>query len=367
MTLLRAFALSIAMLLTGCANLSTISRNTDLPGVPAGVNSPAFAGGRAIHLDAQQRLFYQANGHFCAEPMPDALQSLASSSGVGASVGEKAAALSTAFGTSAASVGLHTQSTTLMRDQYYRICELAANTNMSAPQVAQLMERSQRFTLGILAVEQLTGAVAAQQAALSSDANSSAAANLGATMDTLNKARVNESNRKIAAQAAAEAASAADAASDKSKQAAAAAGATPADQAKAAADAKLATAADAQSVQAASDYKDAQDTVDALRKSLGTANLTATAAAKSSATLSPSVTTKGNIDKDTAQAIATATQNIVDSLLSRGDIVDSCMAMMMEEKAADFLTKHPDLQKSCQSAVDISVANAVARGTVGLH
>lgn len=367
MTLFRAFALLAAALLTGCANLSTISRSTDIPAVPAGASSPAFAGGRAIHLDAQQRLFYQANGHFCAEPMPDALQSLASSTGFGGSAGDKAAALSTAFGTSAASVGLHTQSTTLMRDQYYRICELAANTNMSAPQVAQLMERSQRFTLGILAVEQLTGAVAAQQAALSSDANSSAAANLGATMDTLNKALVNESNRKIAAQAAADAASAANATAASSKKASAAAGATPADTAKAAADAKLATAADTQSAQAASDYKDAQDTVDALRKSLGTANLTAAAAAKGTATLSPSVANKGNIDKDTVQAIATATQNIVSSLLNRGDIVDSCMAMLMDDKAATYLKAHPELQQACQSAIDISVANALVKGTVGLH
>lgn len=366
MRLLRACALLAASLLTGCANLSTIWRSTDIPAVPAGASSPAFAGGKAIHLDAQQRLFYQANGHFCAEPMPDALQSLASSTGLGASAADKAAALSTAFGTSAASVGLHTQSTTLMRDQYYRICELAANMNMSAPQVAQLMERSQRFTLGILAVEQLTGAVAAQQAALSGDANSSAAANLGATMDTLNKALVNESNHKIAAQAAADAASAAHATADKSKATAAASG-KPEDQAKADADAKLAAAADAQSVQAASDLKDAQDTVDALRKSLGTANLAATAAAKGSATLSPSVTTKGNIDKDTVQAIATATQNIVASLMSRGDIVDSCMAIMMDEKADDYFSKHAELQKACHSAIDMSVANAIAKGTVGLR
>lgn len=367
MTSLRVLALFAAALLTGCADLSTINRHTDIPQVPAAASSPAFAGGRAIHLDAQQRLFYQANGHFCAEPMPDALQSLASSTGLGASVGEKAAALSTAFGTSAASVGLHTQSTTLMRDQYYRICELAANTNMSAPQVAQLMERSQRFTLGILAVEQLTGAVAAQQAALSSDANSSAAANLGATMDTLNKALVNESNHKISAQAAADAASAADATAATSKAAAAAAGATPADQSKAAADAKLAAAADAQSAQEASDYKAAQDTVDALRKSLGTANLTATAAAKGTAALSPSVASKSNIDKDTVQAIAAATQNIVSSLLNRGDIVDSCMAIMMDANAATYLAAHKELQASCQSAIDISVAAALARGTVGLH
>ena len=118
MTLTHVIALLAAALLTGCANLATINRSTDIPAVPEGAKNPAFAGGKAIHLDAQQRLFYQANGHFCAEPMPDALQSLASSTGLGASVGEKAAALSTAFGTSAASVGLHTQSTTLMRDQY---------------------------------------------------------------------------------------------------------------------------------------------------------------------------------------------------------------------------------------------------------
>jgi len=136
-------AVALLALMSGCANLATISRTTTIPAVPEGARNPAFAGGMAIHLDASQRLFYQANGHFCAEPMPDALQSLASSTGVGVGVGDKAsAAVSDAFSSNAASIGLHTQSTTLMRDQYYRICELAANTNMAAPQVAQLMELS---------------------------------------------------------------------------------------------------------------------------------------------------------------------------------------------------------------------------------
>ena len=367
MTYVRVPMLLAVLLLSGCANLSTIGRRTEIaPTAPA--EKGGFAGGLAIHLDASQRLFYQAGPHFCAEPMPDALQSLASSSGVGAGGGNVSAAVSSAFSANAASIGLHTQSTTLMRDQYYRICELAANTNMTAPQVAQLMERAQRYTLGILAVEQLTGAVVGQQAALTADANSTAAFSLGATATALNQAQAVLADKKAAATAAASAASAADANATASAQVVSTAGAsaTDAQKTQANADKTAATKADADATSAASDQADAQTTVDALKKSLGTADAKATAAASGGASFGASAT-HSNIDDATASAIANATQSIVQLLLNRGDIVDSCMAMMMSDDADNFFAARKDLRKSCADAIQTSASIAAASGVVPFH
>ncbi len=369
----QVVTLLVPVLLAGCANLATVGRVTEIPPAPKGETTPAFAGGIAIHLDAAQRLFYQVGNHFCAEPMPDALQSLASSNGVGAGAADKAsAAISTAFSTNAASIGLHTQSTTLMRDQYYRICELAANTNMTAAQVAQLMERSQRYTLGILAVEQLTGAVVAQQATLTGDAISTSAASLGVTQSALNSALADQTTRKAAAEAAAAAASAADTKAKTSTDAvtSAPAGTAAADLQKLkdqqAADKAADNKAHAEADAAAKDYQDAQATVATLRDSLGAAKANASAATNGGAALAPSAT-HSNIDKDTASVIATATKDIVASLMTRGDVVDSCMAMMMDKDATAFFSARPDLKSVCQSAIQTAVANAANGKPIPFH
>ena len=77
-----------------------------------------------------------------------------------------------------ASIGLRTQSITLMRDALYRLCEAYYNGQLSKAQVMLLLSRSQDLTAAIVAVEQLTGAVVAQQAALSGSAGASSAAAL---------------------------------------------------------------------------------------------------------------------------------------------------------------------------------------------
>jgi len=349
----------VTMLLAGCADLSTVGRRTAIP--PADAASGAAGGGLAIHLDASQRLFVQLGDRFCAEPMPDALQSLAASQGVGANVNDRvSAAVSNAFSANSASIGLHTQSTTLMRDQYYRICELAANTKMSGPQVAQLMERAQRFTLGILAVEQLTGAVVGQQAALTGDGNATSASSLGATAAALSQAQSILAQKKTVAAAAAAAASAASAVAAASD-------------AKAKADASLQSKADAddaaanQAAQdaktASSDQDDAQATVDTLKKNLGTATANAAAGASGSATLSPSVT-HSNIDAATAQEIAAATTKIVQTLVSRGDLVDSCLAIALDDKADEFFGAHSVMKEACLNAFQSAVKTAAANGNV---
>ena len=172
-----AVGTSALLALSACANLNTIHRTTDLPN-----------DGKAIHLDAAQRVIHVTkDGKACAEPTPDALQSYASAFGGTLSAGPDGASISNALRANAASVGLHSQSITLMRQQLFNICEYAQNKWLNDADVMLLMERSQDLTLGILAIEQLTGAVVARQPVLSDHADVAAVAKqrLQASQDAL--------------------------------------------------------------------------------------------------------------------------------------------------------------------------------------
>jgi hypothetical protein len=176
-----------AGLLVGCANISTISRRTELP--DAGI---------AIHLDPTQRLVFAKKDMICAEPSPDALQSYAASISLGLSAPSQGAiSLADALQTNAGSIGLRTQSITLMRDELYRICEEAYNGKLSSLAVLQMMQRSQDLTLGVLAIEQLTGAVVARQVLLTGETNASASANIANTQVQLDRAQKTETDKRM--------------------------------------------------------------------------------------------------------------------------------------------------------------------------
>ena len=180
---------SSAAAVVGCANMSTISRRTELPGE-----------GIAIHLDAPQRVvFANKDGAVCAEPSPDALQAYAASLGASFSAPRKeSAALATAFSENSASIGLRTQSITLMRDALYRICEAEHNKAIGHGDTVLLLERSQDLTLGVLAIEQLTGAVVARQAILTTGANADVSTNVNNTQAALDAARKDETAKNDA-------------------------------------------------------------------------------------------------------------------------------------------------------------------------
>ena len=123
--------------------------------------------GTAIHLDAQQRLVLSTALGYCAEPSPDAMSAYATSIGLGfRSSYTAAASAAAAMRSYAANVGLRTQSITLMRDALYRMCEASNNDHLADWEIAAFLRRSQDLTAVILAVEQLTGAVAANQVTL---------------------------------------------------------------------------------------------------------------------------------------------------------------------------------------------------------
>lgn len=185
--------LAISTAIAGCADIQTVGRRTQLP-----IANSTESGGIAIHLDAQQRLaIVNATRQFCAEPSPDALAAYASSLGLGASApSEGAASVASALQSSAGSIGLRTQSITLMRDSLYRICEAYANGKIGPAQVMTLLARSQDLTAGVLAIEQLTGAVAANQVILTSTANAGASASLLSDQKLLDAAKEHEKEKE---------------------------------------------------------------------------------------------------------------------------------------------------------------------------
>ena len=169
---IRLFILLLILMLTGCANFNSIGRSTSLESYRSHGNKST-----AIHLDAQQRLVLSKKdmSKICAEPSPDVMAAYAASLGLGVNVPTMGGgSLAQGGQSSTAGIGLRTQSITLMRDAFYRICEASMNDEISQVHVATLLGRGMDLTSVILAVEQLTGAVVAGQAILTGSSNASA-------------------------------------------------------------------------------------------------------------------------------------------------------------------------------------------------
>lgn len=194
---------TLALSSGGCAYLSTYKSTTDLPATKT-VGAATMSHATAVHVDAKQRVILAKPGFACAEPSPDALSAFASSMGLGIALPNQASAsFAQALQESSASIGLRTQAITLMRDALYRICEASYNDRLNQPQIMSLLARTQDLTLAVLAVEQLTGAVSAQQVALGGSANAAASAALSTNQQLLQAAKETETSAK-AKQTAAE-------------------------------------------------------------------------------------------------------------------------------------------------------------------
>ena len=168
----RFCVVSVVVALAGCANLDSIYR-------------PLEIRGSAVAVDAKQRGIYsvQRDGStvVCPEPSPDALSAYAASGGITGLIksategttpsGQLQAAF--AAGEQTGSIGLRTQSIQLLRDGLFATCLGYMNQALGTEQYYALMRRSQNFTLGLLAIEQLTGAVKADQVKLSSSSAAS--------------------------------------------------------------------------------------------------------------------------------------------------------------------------------------------------
>jgi len=163
-------ALAIAAL-AGCANLNAVKKDFTL------------TNGAAVSIDAKQRAIFSvalpgtdgkgddkgggpSRTVVCAEPSPDALSALAATLGVDVAVAAKSLGLAYGSQESAASIGLRTQTIQTLRDAMYRLCEGYAGGALDDVGFLRLQRRYQAVMLGLLAIEQLTGATVASQATM---------------------------------------------------------------------------------------------------------------------------------------------------------------------------------------------------------
>lgn len=329
------FALLLALALSACANLNTVERSTSLPG-------RGDSEGKAIHLDAKQRLaFGKAFGIVCAEPSPDALSAAGSGVGAGASKpGAATANLSAALSEAAGGIGLRTQSITMMRDALYRVCELYYGRALNSAQVWDLHQYYQKVMVAVLAIEQLTGAVKATQVAVNTGGGSSATSSLNDIEAALAQARETESKRDAEVNAAqtelTTANSGLQAAEGTLAQRVAAGGATPSaaqqqgiDTAQSERDQKL---RERDAAQATLDLKQqllaqAKDTREALEEQHGKALVSTSATAVAGTQFSGSVNTV-KLDAASTEHIAKAVENIVKELYGQERIVERCMTVL---------------------------------------
>ncbi len=346
--------IGITLLLSGCANLNTIDRATSF-------KSPDNKG-KAIHLDIQQRLLVMnAVGKYCAEPSPDALAAFAAAAGLGASSPVKGALSgSGAASSSAASIGLRTQSITLMRDALYRMCEAYGNGMLSGPQVMTMLSRSQDLTAVVLATEQLTGAVAAQQAFLSGTSASDATAMMTATSQLLEAALKQQERAQSRLEKALERKTNAEGkqkqAQDEHREAQAGSSSNPGDDsagqrararfnmAKSDLEAANRQAILAENIRASRDkiLETATERVETLQSVQDSATATASAASSSTAALSGG-SDRSRLNDQSTQAIASAAQSMVNNVLNTSYLLDYCMATLSANDGKNTIVQDRDL------------------------
>lgn len=186
-----AICICVAAMASGCAQLTHFKSDLGEPST-------------GVSVDIKQRMVFKNRDasttnswpRICAEPSPDALSSLGAS--LGASFLRPSgtnAQLGSAISESAAFVGLRTQSIQLMRDAMYRACEAYMSGAITNDDYLFLQRRFQAQVVGLLAIEQLTGTVAAQPVTVQNSA--AAAAGGGATAEA---DRLAEAKKQLAAE-----------------------------------------------------------------------------------------------------------------------------------------------------------------------
>ncbi len=174
----RRFVLSctvgLLVSLAGCANLDSIHHRFEYDAdqrTESGGNPPRVVTAdeklRAISVDANQRFLTNVYGfdrdgksaawRACAEASPDGLAVFGAAVAGSAGKSDANAQLAAGVAAQAASIGLRTQSITLLRDAQYRLCEAYVNGGITGAQLATLQRRFQNIMVADLAIEQLTG------------------------------------------------------------------------------------------------------------------------------------------------------------------------------------------------------------------
>ncbi len=196
--LMRAGTLALTLLLVACsANHKSIYRHE------------VVAGKASITLtDAKQRAILsnlppseaakssEQYQRFCAEPSPDVFAVIAQSLSVGGSFGQQAdpkaieLAINAAFASSEQGSTIpRTQTISMLRELMYRTCERYLNGGISSLELQLQAIRDQRLMVSIIAIEQLTGAVASRSVTLGAIAQANAGASIAGVVAELGKAR----------------------------------------------------------------------------------------------------------------------------------------------------------------------------------
>lgn len=151
----------------------------------------------AIVVDAKQRALLtslvprkadgtpdpQAIRRFCSEPSPDVYSVIAQALGAGGSFGQTAdpasieAAFNLAFSTAEQGSTIpRTQTVNMLREMMFRTCERYLSGGYDEVELSTQAARDQRIMVSILAIEQLTGAVAPRPVVIGATGSSSAGA-----------------------------------------------------------------------------------------------------------------------------------------------------------------------------------------------
>lgn len=331
----KLFAAStLAFALTACgANYHTVERHT-----------PFGDDGKAIHLDAKQRvvLTKKGSGSFgeivCAEPSPSGISAISGGFSFGAGVqGQGAASLANSLAESAVKNELQTQTTETLKQTLFRICEMYFNRGLDQRMVMSLHQRFQNSTVVIAAIEQLTGVTAANTAELGGSAKASATAEVMLQLEnTLKTAEERESEREQSVKEARLAQEKANRQADADQQAAddAEAAGRPAEDVTALRDKARESrlAAD----QAQSDLERSEKARDRAKSDRETAeklhqNAKTSADTEATATAKTSVNPAGGLKATDAVAvghIANAVENIVLAHLKQDHVRDACISFM---------------------------------------
>tara|TARA_R110002073_G_scaffold42445_2_gene118853 strand:- start:1194 stop:2792 length:1599 start_codon:yes stop_codon:yes gene_type:complete len=202
--------------LSGCASLTHYN------------NKETLKKDQAVFIDAKQRAIYSVKRDigskkfegYCAEPSPDTMSVLAASLGVDLSITDKGKlGLSNTIAEGVSNIGIRTAAIQALRDFMYRNCEAYAVGGISEYGLETLQRRFQTTMVGILAIEQLTGAFRVPPVTITSN---SSAGSPDAILELTNKSAVAQaaletvktaetSAKKKAEDAAAETGKAADA------------------------------------------------------------------------------------------------------------------------------------------------------------
>lgn len=159
--------ITLSAFIVGCANLNSVHRELKV------------SEGTGALIDIKQRAIFVSKKTddviVCAEPSPDSLSAYAAELAAKAQIPNGVTAqLSGAFKESASFTGLRTQSIQLLRDSLYRICEAYMNGAINQGQYGLLVRRYQKYTVALLAIEQLTGAIKAPPVTINTNGSAEA-------------------------------------------------------------------------------------------------------------------------------------------------------------------------------------------------